>query len=299
MRAFWVTAASGLIALACAESEDAFGDLGGGGAPPTATGGVGVGGSASGGRATGGFTATGGASGTGGDRGTGGSPSTGGASATGGDQATGGATTGGAAPTGGVGSAGGVTGAGGTPTAGAPSTGGDAPTGGELTTGGEPATGGDTPTGGAATTGGTDSTGGIPAGGAPTGGAPAGGAPTGGAPAGGTGGGGTVECDETTAVDLKGFNSGSGVAVPTDGCAKITEYAPWWTGPREAEIGTTGNGSGYPVPFSWENVCGGVSGSAEFTTDWDGVAVGALDSACTTLIDLQGDPGGTIYLRYL
>jgi hypothetical protein len=89
--------------------------------------------------------------------------------------------------------------------------------------------------------------------------------------------------------------------VPTDACAKITEYPIWWEGLRgvDTELGTTATGTGYPVPFTWENSCSSNSGTGSFSGDWTNVNLGDLDSSCTTLFDLDGDPGGTIYLRYL
>ena len=73
-------------------------------------------------------------------------------------------------------------------------------------------------------------------------------------------------------------------------------YPSWW-GTRAMKLENTA-GAAFPVPFSWSNTCSSSSGSGSFTGDWQGKILSVTNSACVTLIDLQGTSSGNITLRY-
>ncbi len=102
-------------------------------------------------------------------------------------------------------------------------------------------------------------------------------------------------CTEATATDLG--ERGIEMAVPNDGCVKVTQFPSWWAPvPPNLELGSTWSGS-YPVPFSWSNTCSGSSGTGTFTADWQSQWLTNINKSCAVLIDLQGS-GGTVRLRW-
>lgn len=105
----------------------------------------------------------------------------------------------------------------------------------------------------------------------------------------------TALCDEKTATDLGA--AGNEVTVPTDGCVKVQDnYPKNWGINRTMKVDSL-RGT-YDVPFTWSNGCSGGSGSETFTADWQSQYLRSIDSACATVIDLQGAPDGRITLRY-
>lgn len=105
-------------------------------------------------------------------------------------------------------------------------------------------------------------------------------------------------CNETVAIDLGA--PGNDVSVPVDGCVKVQNaYPSWWTDNMRMKLENPTSGS-YAVPFTWTNTCspGVGSGSDSFTANWQGRFLPNINSACATVIDLQGTGGGNITLHY-
>jgi hypothetical protein len=102
-------------------------------------------------------------------------------------------------------------------------------------------------------------------------------------------------CSEITAVDLG--RDGEETTVPGDGCVKIGDEIPDWWETRNLLLQNT-NGSGYPLPFTWTNGACGPSGSDTFQHNWNDKILPNISEHCPTLIDLHGDPGSSVTLRY-
>jgi hypothetical protein len=103
-------------------------------------------------------------------------------------------------------------------------------------------------------------------------------------------------CNELTATDLG--RDGNNVTVPGDGCVKVqNSYPSYWGSSRTMKL-ETATANSYPVPFTWTNTCSGGSGSEAFTAGWQSKYLASINSACATVIDLQGSPAGSITLRY-
>lgn len=102
-------------------------------------------------------------------------------------------------------------------------------------------------------------------------------------------------CTEASAVDMG--TAGNAVTVPNDGCVRVRDAYPFWWGTRNMRLQSGSPGS-YPVPFTWSNSCAGSQGSGTFTGDWQTVLFGPTNSACATVIDLQGSGAGDVTLRY-
>ncbi len=103
-------------------------------------------------------------------------------------------------------------------------------------------------------------------------------------------------CTEAVAIDLGAASNN--VTAPADGCVMVRNSYPWyWGSSRTMKLENTSPGN-YPVPFTWTNSCSGGSGSGTYTADWQAKYFNGINSACATLIDLQGAPGGHITLRY-
>jgi hypothetical protein len=102
-------------------------------------------------------------------------------------------------------------------------------------------------------------------------------------------------CTVATAVDLGA--PGNDVSVPVNGCVRIQDgYPSWWT-TRVMKLENPSSAS-YPVPFTWTNPCSGSGGSDSFTANWQAKFLNVTNSACATLIDLNGTGTGNITLRY-
>jgi hypothetical protein len=99
-------------------------------------------------------------------------------------------------------------------------------------------------------------------------------------------------CTEATATDL-----GTGqtpVSVRGDGCVKITQYPGSWVG--SVVLQSQGNGSSYPIPFTWTNCS--TSGSGSITGDWSQSTLRPVKNTCTTLIDLNGSSSSRVTLAW-
>lgn len=102
-------------------------------------------------------------------------------------------------------------------------------------------------------------------------------------------------CTEAIAVDLGA--PANAVTVPNNGCVRVRDAYPFWWGTRNMRLQSGSPGS-YPVPFTWSNSCAGSQGSGTFTGNWQTVILGLTNSACATVIDLQGSGAGNVTLRY-
>jgi hypothetical protein len=102
-------------------------------------------------------------------------------------------------------------------------------------------------------------------------------------------------CTEASAVDLGA--AGNAVTVPNDGCVRVRDAYPFWWGTRNMRLQSGSPGS-YPVPFTWSNSCASSQGAGTFSGDWETVIFGPTNSACATVIDLQGSGAGNVTLRY-
>lgn len=103
-------------------------------------------------------------------------------------------------------------------------------------------------------------------------------------------------CTEAIAVDMG--SDGNSVTVPANGCVMVRDSYPfWWGGSRTMNLQTVALG-GISLPFAWSNSCSGGSGSGTFTLDGESNYLNATNSACATLIDLQGSASSTITIRY-
>ena len=102
-------------------------------------------------------------------------------------------------------------------------------------------------------------------------------------------------CTEQTAIDLG--SHANAVTVPNDACLRVRDGYPFWWGQRTMQLQSMAQGS-YPVPYSWSNACAASSGSGTFTGDWQSAPLSTTNSACATLIDLNGDGSGNITLAY-
>ena len=105
------------------------------------------------------------------------------------------------------------------------------------------------------------------------------------------------QCTEANSIDL-GVFGGSPVSVPTDACVKVTQFAPWPYGPNRTMQLQNPTGSGYPIPYEYEQTCTGASGSGQFDTNFDDQFLPGMSDACTLFIKLLGSGNGTISLRY-
>jgi len=104
------------------------------------------------------------------------------------------------------------------------------------------------------------------------------------------------ECNAGIAIDLGG--AGQMTVVSSDACVKVEAgYPGWWGASRTMNLINTA-GSGYPIPFTFENSCGGGAGSGTFTHTWDAKALASINAECATVIDLQGDGSAAITLQY-
>jgi hypothetical protein len=101
-------------------------------------------------------------------------------------------------------------------------------------------------------------------------------------------------CTEANAIDLGA--PGTATSVANDGCVRVRDGYPSWWDVRPMKLETTPSGV-YPVPFTWQNACGG-SGTGSFGADWQAQVLPGINEACATVIDLQGSGSGSVTLRY-
>jgi hypothetical protein len=103
------------------------------------------------------------------------------------------------------------------------------------------------------------------------------------------------DCSQSNAVDLGA--PGNNVTVSNNACVMVRGGYPTWWGTRDMSLQNSAPGD-YPVPFEWENTCSGSSGNDVITGDWQNHVLSTTSDQCATLIDLQGNGGGTITLGY-
>lgn len=103
-------------------------------------------------------------------------------------------------------------------------------------------------------------------------------------------------CDAESAVELA--PSGQPLTVPSDGCVKVeTGYPSWWGTSRTMNL-INSDGSGYPIPFAWENACADGAGTGTFEQTWQQKFIGPTSAECATVINLQGNGSTTITFRW-
>ncbi|MCB9497669.1 MAG: hypothetical protein H6686_12355 [Fibrobacteria bacterium] len=102
-----------------------------------------------------------------------------------------------------------------------------------------------------------------------------------------------VGCTLDDALDLGGFGTETR-NVPANACVKITQYPAWWNN-TQIQFGTITGGQ-YPVPFSWTN--GSATGTGTFTTEWQSLYLMGVSRSNPTLIQLEGEAGRTVGLRW-
>jgi hypothetical protein len=103
-------------------------------------------------------------------------------------------------------------------------------------------------------------------------------------------------CTEETAVDLG--SDGHETTVASDACVRVRDQYPWWWNTKVMLFQNVNGTTEFPIPFEWVNTCSGSSGSGVFTNNWQDKFLNTTNSACPTLIKLNGSGAGTIRLRY-
>ncbi len=106
-----------------------------------------------------------------------------------------------------------------------------------------------------------------------------------------------MPCTGTNSIDL-GVFGGSPVSVRNDACVKVTQFAPWAYGPNRTMQLQNPSGSGYPIPFDYQQTCTGASGSGQFDHSFDDHYLPGISDACPLFIKLRGSGNGNISLRY-
>src|SRR5581483_12246579 len=101
-------------------------------------------------------------------------------------------------------------------------------------------------------------------------------------------------CTESSATDMGG--PGTNVTVPRNGCLRVRDAYPSGWGTRNMQLQSASPGT-FPVPYTWSSSCTGASGSGLFTGPSQSQIIGPTNSACATLIDLQGASTGTVTIR--
>jgi hypothetical protein len=99
-------------------------------------------------------------------------------------------------------------------------------------------------------------------------------------------------CTEETATDIGAEHAI--FAARGDSCLKVTQYPGSWV--RSVVLQAQGNGSGYPIPFTWTNCANGGDGS--ITGNWTQSTLNPVSNTCTTLIDLNGSSSASVSLTW-
>ena len=93
-------------------------------------------------------------------------------------------------------------------------------------------------------------------------------------------------CTLATAANLFGRNNF--VSLPSNGCAKITEYPDYWQyTPGDVTL-QAGTGT-FPVPATWRDECTNQSAQITFRSAWQTVPSGRHTQNCPVLITLRGN----------
>lgn len=101
-----------------------------------------------------------------------------------------------------------------------------------------------------------------------------------------------VPCTEATATDLGAQHAIS--TVNGNACLKVTQYPGSWVG--AVVLQTQGNGSGYPIPFTWTNCSN--AGTGSFTGNWSQSSLRPAKNTCTTVIELKGSSSASVQLKW-
>ncbi len=101
-----------------------------------------------------------------------------------------------------------------------------------------------------------------------------------------------VACNASNAISMGAEQTLT--TVSADACLVIADYPPWWT-IRFAVVQAQGGGT-YPIPLIWTNCA--QTGTDQLDQDWDQVMLGPVDTSCAIYIDLNGNPAGTVSLRW-
>ena len=110
-----------------------------------------------------------------------------------------------------------------------------------------------------------------------------------------------VETVSVVAVDLGVEHHLSNVV--NNACLRVTQYPSSWAPYMHAiRIQPQATGVGFPIPFTWTNICPGLSidnaGSGSLPAPWQEGQARPLDTRCPTLIKLGGNGAGSVNLTW-